>query len=70
MAQIGGYISQLGNETRNILTSVLELVYFMRGGLHYSEAIGMSAGEREVVADLVNKQIKNARDNPQAVISI
>ena len=67
---ISGYIAQLGNETRAILTSVLELVYFMRGGLSYTEAIQMSAGERDIVADLVNRQIKNAKDNPQAVISI
>jgi len=42
----------------------------MRGGLGYHEALDMSAGEREVVADLVNRQIKNAKDNPQAVMSI
>jgi len=42
----------------------------MRGGLSYTESMNMSAGEREVVVDLVNKQIKAARDNPQAVISI
>lgn len=69
-SQIGTYIQQLGNETRNILNSVLEMVYFMRGGLAYTEAMNMSAGEREVVVDLVNKQIKSVKDNPQAVIAI
>lgn len=42
----------------------------MRGGLAYSEAMNMSAGEREIVADLVNRQIKLLKDNEKAVIAI
>jgi hypothetical protein len=60
----------LGAEGKNILTSALELVYYMRGGLTYYEAMNMSAGEREIVADLVNRQIKNAKDDPRAVIAL
>jgi hypothetical protein len=42
----------------------------MRGGLTYYEVMNMSAGEREIVADLVNRQIKNAKDDPRAVIAL
>ena len=68
--QIGGYINQLGAETRSILRSATELVYYMRGGLTYTEVMNMSAGEREVVANFVNKAMKNAKDDPRTVIMI
>ena len=42
----------------------------MRGGLAYSEAMNMSAGEREIVADLVNRQIKSAKDNERVVFAL
>jgi hypothetical protein len=42
----------------------------MRGGLAYSEAMNMSAGEREIVTDLVNRQIKGAKDNERVVFAI
>jgi len=60
----------LGSETRNILRSVTELVYYMRGGLAYTEAMNMSAGEREVVANFINKAMKNAKDDPRTVIML
>jgi hypothetical protein len=48
----------------------MELVYYMRGGLSYTEVMNMSAGERELVADLVNKRIKDSKDDSRTVISI
>lgn len=70
MEQSSAYIGQLGAETRNILHSAAELIYYMRGGLSWTEVMNMSAGEREVIADLVNKAMKNAKDDPRTVISI
>lgn len=42
----------------------------MRGGLSWTEVMNMSAGEREVIADFVNRAMKNAKDDPRTVISI
>lgn len=70
MDQTSSYIGQLGQETRNILLTITELVYYMRGGLSRTEALEMSAGEREIVADFINKRMKDAKDDSRTVIAI
>jgi hypothetical protein len=42
----------------------------MRGGLGYAEAMYMSAGERDLVADLIKRQIKSAKNNSQVVMAL
>lgn len=50
--------------------SVYDLIYYMRGSLSYTECMHMSAAERAILADVINKRIKDLGDNPKAMYSI
>lgn len=68
--KIGQYIASLGSQTRELIVSIYDLVYYMRGGLSYTECMWMSAAEREILADVINHRIKELKDSPKAVFSI
>jgi endo-1,4-beta-D-glucanase Y len=70
MNQSAAYIAQLGREAANIIDTAGELIYYMRGGLSYTEVMNMSAGEREAMANMINRAMKNAKDDSRTVIAL
>jgi len=42
----------------NILDSVIELCYFMRGAISYEEMLHRTPGERQHVSDFIKKRLK------------
>lgn len=66
----GSLITQLGKETRDLINSILEIVYYMRGSISYHECLAMSPGERDIAVDLINRQFKLMKENQQVVLAL
>ena len=51
--------NRLNNDTKNILTGITQLAYFMRGGMTYNQILfTMSYIEREIAMDFVTKRLE------------
>ena len=51
-------ISQLGAEIRNLIKSALELSWYSRGAWPYHTILQMSAGERDLALEFINKRME------------
>jgi len=60
MERVQSYIAQLGREIRIIIRNALELSYFSRGAWQYEAVLEMTAGEREIAAEFINKRLEQA----------
>lgn len=58
MEKIQKMITQLGREVKNLIESCLELSWYYRGGVSYSEFLHLSAGERSAALDFINERMK------------
>lgn len=58
--QIQQLMTTLGNDIRNIIRNALELSYFSRGAWSYEAVLNMSAGERDIAVDFINKRLEIA----------
>jgi len=54
----------LQRESRQLLKSIVTLIYFMRGAVSYSEAMNMSYAERQVLDDFLEKRLEIEKKNP------
>lgn len=60
--------AQLSREIKNIIDNVLELTYFMRGGISYDSALMvMSAGERDRASEFITKRLDAEAKSPHPV---
>ena len=60
MERVQSFIAQLGREIRIIIRNALELSYFSRGAWQYEAVLQMTAGEREIAAEFINKRLEQA----------
>ena len=67
MERVQSFITQLGREIRMIIRNALELSYFSRGAWQYEAVLEMTAGEREIAADFINKRLEIASKMPHPV---
>ena len=51
-------ISQLGYEIRNLVKTCLELSWYSRGAWSYESVLNMSAGERDIAIEFINKRLE------------
>lgn len=58
--KISKLIAQLGREIRIIIKNAIELSYFSRGAWTYEQVLLMSAVEREIATDFINKRLEVA----------
>ncbi len=49
---------RMTNERQRIISSVIQLVYFMRGAVQYRDMMNMSMFEREAIAEFIEKRIE------------
>ncbi len=58
----------LNGETKAILHSIVQLTYFMRGGMTYNQVLyTMSFIEREIALDYVNTRLEIESKSPHPV---
>ena len=62
--QIMKMISQLQHEAKQILETVVRLVYFMRGSVTYHQMLDMTFMEREIIDEFVAGRLEQERKNP------
>ena len=58
--RIGKLINQLGAEIKSIIRSAIELSYYSRGACQYVDVLMMTAGERDIATEFVNKRLEQA----------
>lgn len=65
-AEIKEMIDRMQSESRALIKSLVNLVYFMRGSISYDQMMWMTFAEREVVKDFLDErfEIEKNRTNP------
>ena len=51
--------SRLKRESRQVVKTVLQLVYFMRGSIQYSDMLLLSHAEREMINDFIQERLES-----------
>lgn len=55
---IGAHLEQLDKETRALKKELLDLCWYMRGGLTYTEALDLSLTEREIITEITKEHLE------------
>lgn len=58
---------RLQGDARNIVNSIIEMVYFMRGSISYEEMMRRTPGERQLINDFLNRRIESEKKSPHPV---
>lgn len=51
-------IDRYDRESKAIKSELLKICWYMRGGLTYTEAIQLSPSEREIIANIIESNLK------------
>lgn len=60
MTEVSKMIEMLGDQIKMVIKSALELSYFSRGAWSYYDVLNMSAAERDIASEFVNKRLEQA----------
>ena len=55
-------LQQFDNESKALQKELLEITWYMRGGISYTEATSLSPGERKQINEIIKQNIKNTND--------
>lgn len=55
-------LQQFDNESKALQKELLEITWYMRGGISYTEATNLSPGERKQINEIIKQNIKNTND--------
>ena len=55
-------LQQFDNESKALQKELLEISWYMRGGISYSEASMLSPSERTQIAEIIKHNIKNVNE--------
>jgi len=50
-------------EISGIVNSVVELTWYMRGGLQYHDALNLTPGERDSMRAFIDRRMEHIKDN-------
>ncbi len=50
--------TDLRADINNLISNVIQLVYFMRGSIQYSEMMNMSHAERQIVSEFISERLE------------
>jgi hypothetical protein len=56
--------ARLSQEASSIVKHIIELVYFMRGGVTYEEMMRRTPGERHLIEEFLNARLEAEKKNP------
>lgn len=56
--EIAEMLDNFDKESKALRKSILKLVWYMRGGLGYDEAMTMGYQDRELISEIVSENIK------------
>ncbi len=55
-------LQQFDNESKAIQKELLEISWYMRGGISYTEATALSPEERKQINEIIKQNIKNTNE--------
>jgi|TARA_R110000823_G_scaffold66202_1_gene155114 hypothetical protein len=55
----------MDNEVKGLKQDMLKMVWYMRGGVTYSEVVNMSGPEREYIGKLIKENLETAKKTGQ-----
>ena len=58
---ISAWLDSLEKESKALKKEVLQLCWYMRGSVSYSEAMEMSPSEREIIVKIVKDNLETAK---------
>ena len=59
--------ASLNREAEGLMKECIHLVYFMRGAIGYEEMMRRTPGERQAIADFVEKRLEQEAKTPYPV---
>jgi len=63
--QISTMYKRLGGDVKNLITGIVQLAYFMRGGMTYNQILfTMSYIERELAMDYISNRLETEMKSP------
>jgi hypothetical protein len=57
------YINSLDKEARALKEEALRISWFMRGGVSYEDAMFLSSQEREVISEIIKKNMETTKES-------
>lgn len=60
--EIGNYLDGLDKESRAIKKEVLELCWYMRGGLTYDEGMQLGDQDKKIISEIVNDHLEVTKE--------
>lgn len=63
-SRVSEIINSMAVEVRNLLKSAVEIAYFSRGAIPYEAVLKMSALERDITVEFINKRLEIASKSP------
>jgi hypothetical protein len=57
----------MDNETKSIVSNVIQLVYFMRGSIQYDDMMYRTPGERDLIERFISDRMEQEKDHPYPV---
>ena len=58
-------IQDMDREVKGLKEDMLKMVWYMRGGVSYSEVVHMSNSEREYIGSLIKENLETAKKTGQ-----
>lgn len=59
--------TRLRGEAKELIKAIVQLCWFMRGGISYHDMLKMSYAEREVVREWIEEYLKTQEKNPHPI---
>jgi len=53
----------MDNEVKTIVSSVIQLVYFMRGSIQYDDMMFRTPGERDLIEQFISDRMEQEKDH-------
>jgi len=61
--QLGDLLESYVREATSLKEQIMEICYFMQGGIELNSAWGMSYEDREISINIINKRLKEQNPN-------
>lgn len=61
--KINKYFERLNNETKMIIHNIVELAWYLRGGMSYHDLMNTSFIERQIISDFITTRMEKIKDH-------
>ncbi len=65
--QIQNMFTEMRRGVNRMVKELVEITYFMRGGLQYDLAFDLTPGERDIISEFIQARLKSEQERPNPV---